>query len=56
MADQPQKKKVRCSKGRMFEAHHDPCLLLEGEATLPAQKITKKIHVVLKQGHNNGSP
>ena len=24
------------SKGRMFEAHHDPCSLLEGEATLPS--------------------
>ena len=23
-------------KGRMFEAHHVPCLLLEGEATLPS--------------------
>ena len=24
------------SKGRMFEAHHDPCSLLGGEATLPS--------------------
>ena len=24
------------SKGRMFEAHHDPCSLVEGEATLPS--------------------
>ena len=30
------------------------CLLLEGEATLPSPE--KKLHVVLKQGHNSGSP
>ena len=24
------------SKGRMFEAHLDPCSLLKGEATLPS--------------------
>ena len=28
------------SKGWMFEAHHDPWLLLEGEATLPVLKKT----------------
>ena len=28
------------SIGRMFEAHHDPCSLFEGEATLPSP--TKK--------------
>ena len=44
------------SKGGMFEAHHDPCSLLEGEATLPSSKKLKKLHVVPKQGHNSGSP
>ena len=40
------------SKGRIFEAHHDPCSLLEGEATLPSpeKKTKKQLHVVLKQG------
>ena len=41
------------SKGRMIEAHHYPCLLLE--ITQP-RKITKKLHVILKQGHNSGLP
>ena len=29
---------VSQSQVRRFEAHHDPCSLLEGEATLPSQQ------------------
>ena len=41
----------------MFETPHDPCSLLEGEATLPSpEKKPKQFHVGLNQDHNNGSP
>ena len=41
----------------VFEARHDPCSLLEVEAKLSSPENNhKKLHVVLKQGYNSGSP
>ena len=38
------------SKSRMFEAHHDPCTLLEGEATLHSpEKLQKKCNSFLNK-------
>ena len=38
-------RRVSQSKSRMFEAHHDPCSLLEGETALPSpiKNSNKKI-------------
>ena len=34
----------KIDEGQMFEAYHDPCLLLKGEATLPSpEKSPKKL-------------
>ena len=44
------------SKSRMFEDHHDSCSLPEFEATLASPENSHKMHVILKQGRNSGSP